>query len=107
MVKRDPFSLSFSQDAIMHLDSIEPKYHGELRRAINEQLTHTPTEETRNRKPLQQPAPLAATWEIRCGPDNRFRVFYDVDLESKSVQVLAVGVNDGNRPTIGGEEYIS
>ncbi len=107
MAKRDPFSLIFSLDAVTHFDSIEPKYHAELRRTINEQLTHTPTEETRNRKPLQEPAPFEATWELRCGPDNRFRVFYDVDLESKSVEVLALGVKDRNRLTIGGEEYLS
>ena len=65
--------------AIEHLGLIESKYHGLLRRMINEQLTFTPTEETRNRKPLDQPAPFGASWELRCGPDNCFRVFYDVD----------------------------
>jgi hypothetical protein len=68
-------------------------------------LKYKATEETRNRKPLEQPAPFAATWEIRCGPGNRFRVFYDVDTESKNVEVLAIGVKDRNRLTFGGEEY--
>jgi hypothetical protein len=84
---------------------IESKYHGLLRRTINEQLTHTPTEETRNRKPLDQPAPFGASWELRCGPDNRFRVFYEVDAAAQEVQVLAIGVKDRNRLLIGGEEY--
>jgi hypothetical protein len=105
MVKRPPFTLSFAPEAIEHLDLVESKYHGLLRRTIKEQLTHTPAEETRNRKPLDQPAPLVASWELRCGPDNRFRISYDVDPESRAVRVLAVGVKDRSRLLIGGEEY--
>ncbi len=107
MAKRPRFTLSFAPQAIEHLDLIESKYHGLLRRMIKEQLTYTPTEETRNRKPLDQPAPFEASWELRCGPDNRFRVFYDVDAESRAVQVLAVGMKDHSRLLIGGEEYES
>jgi hypothetical protein len=46
-----------------------------------------------------------ASWELRCGPDNRFRIFYDVDLASQKVHVLAVGVKDRSRLLMGGEEY--
>jgi mRNA-degrading endonuclease RelE of RelBE toxin-antitoxin system len=88
MAKRPEFTLSFAPQTIEHLDAIASKYHGLLRRTIKEQLTHTPTEETRNRKPLDQPAPFAASWELRCGPDNRFRVFYEVDSASHVVLVL-------------------
>jgi hypothetical protein len=104
MAKSSPFTLLFAPEVIEHLDSIESKHHGLLRRAIREQLTFTPTAETRNRKPMEQPAPYAATWELRCGPDNRFRVFYDVDLALNEVHVLAIGVKDHNRLFIGGEE---
>jgi mRNA-degrading endonuclease RelE of RelBE toxin-antitoxin system len=107
MAKRPKFTLSFAPQAIEHLDLIDSKYHGLLRRTIKEQLTYTPTDETRNRKPLDQPAPLGATWELRCGPDNRFRVFYEVDSKALEVQILAVGVKDRNRLLIGGEEYES
>src|SRR5438093_8814812 len=105
MAKRPKFTLSFAPQAIEHLDLIESKYHGLLRRTIQEQLLHTPTKETRNRKPLDQPAPFEASWELRCGPDNRFRVFYDLDSASQTVKVLAIGVKDRNRLLIGGEEY--
>src|SRR4029077_10387266 len=105
MAKRPKFTLSFAPQAIEHLDRIESKYHGLLRRTIKEQLTRTPSRETRNRKPLDQPAPFHASWELRCGPDNRFRVFYDVDSASQVVQVLAVSVKDRSRLFIGGEEY--
>src|SRR5215207_255093 len=97
MARRIKFTLSFAPEAIEHLDRISSKYHGLLRRTFNEQLTHTPTRETRNRKPLDQPAPFGATWELRCGPGNRFRVFYQVDSAAHEVQVLAVGVKDRNR----------
>lgn len=107
MAKRSRFTLSFAPQAIEHLDLIDSKYHRLLRRTIHEQLTHTPTEQTRNRKPLDQPAPFGASWELRCGPDNRFRVFYEVDSAAQEVQVLAIGVKDRNRLSIGGEEYES
>jgi hypothetical protein len=105
MAKRPKFTLTFAPEAIEHLDLIESKYHGLLRRTINEQLTHTPTEEARNRKPLDQPAPFGASWELRCGPDNRFRVFYEIETAAHEVQVLAIGVKERNRLLIGGEEY--
>ena|SRR5258705_8689630 len=107
MAKQPKFTLSFAPEAIEHLDRIDAKYHGLLRRAISEQLAHTPTKETRNRKPLEQPAPFGASWELRCGPDNRFRVFYEVDAAAHEVQILAVGVKDRSRLLIGGEEYES
>jgi mRNA-degrading endonuclease RelE of RelBE toxin-antitoxin system len=105
MAKCSPFTLSFAPEAIEHLDRVDAKYHGLIRRTIKEQLRRAPTEETRNRKPLDQPAPFGSSWELRCGPDNRFRVFYEVDSEAQEVQVLAIGVKDRNRLLIGGEEY--
>src|ERR1700736_4053731 len=105
MAKRPKFMLSFAPPAIEHLDLVDSKYHGLLRRTIKEQLTHTPAKETRNRKPLDQPAPFEASWELRCGPGNRFRVFYDVDATSQAVRVLAIGVKDRSRLLIGGDEY--
>jgi hypothetical protein len=105
MAKRAKYALSFAPQAIEHLDFTESKYHGLLRRTIRGQLTSTPTEETRNRKPLEQPATFGASWELRCGPGNRFRVFYEVDVEAHEVHVLAIGVKVRNQLLIGGEEY--
>lgn len=101
------FTLTFAPEVVDHLESIELKYHGLLRRTIRDQLTITPVAETRNRKPLREPAPFEATWELRCGPQNQFRVLYDVDYESSSVCVLAVGIKVRSRLFIGGEEYES
>jgi len=87
------------------LDWIEVKYHRLVAATIEEQLSHTPVRETRNRKPLEDPASFGATWELRFGPKNSFRVFYDVDHAENTVFVLAIGVKEGNRLFIGGEEF--
>lgn len=105
MAKAPKYSVLFAPEAVEHLDTIDSKYHSRIRETINEQLTHTPTEETRNRKPMEQPAPFGAAWELRCGRDNRFRVFYDADSATREVHVLAIGVKDHNRLLIGGEVY--
>jgi mRNA-degrading endonuclease RelE of RelBE toxin-antitoxin system len=105
MARRAKYTLVFAPEVVDHLDAIERKLHRTLQRAINEQLTYTATTETRNRKPLEQPAPFDATWELRCGPDNRFRVFYDVAPEELTVLILAIGVKERDRLFIGGEEY--
>ncbi len=45
-----------------------------------------------------------ATWELRFGPDNRFRVFYAIAQELREVYILTIGVKHRNRLVIGGEE---
>jgi hypothetical protein len=60
--------------------------------------------ETRNRKPLWQPAPFEATWEIRFGPNNSFRVLYGIDEEHREVEIQAIGVKEGNRLLVAGKE---
>ncbi|MBI1831619.1 MAG: addiction module toxin RelE [Planctomycetes bacterium] len=105
MAKQPRFTLTFAPETIDHLDAIESKYHGVIRRLIKEQLCFTPVQETRNRKTLDQPAPFDAGWELRGGPGNRFRVFYDVDLASRTVFILAIGIKERDRLMVGGEEY--
>jgi hypothetical protein len=84
---------------------VETKYHALIRSAVEAQLLHEPDVETRNRKPLKQPMAFGADWELRLGPDNRFRVFYQVDAASGEVRVLAIGVKERNQLFIGGEEF--
>ena len=74
MARKKPFRLLYARAVVDHLRAIDPKYHALVRDAIEQQLMFEPDRETRNRKPLRQPAALAAEWEIRFGPDNRFRV---------------------------------
>ena len=99
-----PFTLVYASLTKDHLRAIEAKYYSLIRNAINEQLSFEPTIETRNRKPLKRPVMFMATWEIRFGPQNRFRVYYDVDLDQQLVSILAIGYKHGNRIIIGGED---
>lgn len=88
-----------------HLGFIEKKFHHLIEKTIDEQLTYTPNVRTRNRKPMIQPSPFGASWELRFGPNNRFRVLYDIDEIEMSVNILAIGEKEGNRMFYGGEEY--
>ncbi|MGQ0568233.1 MAG: type II toxin-antitoxin system RelE family toxin [Armatimonadota bacterium] len=107
MARRAGFVLRFAPEALDHVDYINLKYHRLVRRVIGEQLGHAPEVMTRNRKPLEQPAPFGAGWELRFGPGNRFRVFYEVDATRHTVYVLAIGVKDRDRLIVGGEEFQS
>ena len=94
----------FDPEVKQHLRTIEAKHHSLIHAAIHEQLLFEPEVETRNRKSLQRPVALGATWELRFGPDNRFRVFYAVSREGREVRILAIGIKQRNRLVIGGEE---
>ena len=105
MPRRPRFTLTFAPETLDHLDAIERGYHRLIQKTIDEQLSYTPERVTRNREPLEQPAPFGAAWELRCGPNNRFRVFYEVDAEEQTVWTLAVGVKERNKLFIGAEEF--
>ena len=104
MPRKQPFTLRYDQEAKRQLRALEAKYHALIREKIGEQLRFQPGAETKNRKPLRPPAPFAATWEIRFGPGNRFRVLYDIDEEARVVRVTAIGEKKRERLFIGGEE---
>jgi hypothetical protein len=104
MASDERFSLSYDKQTNEHLRAIEANYHTPIRRTIEEQLVFEPQSESRNRKPLRQPAPFEATWELRFGPSNRFRVLYGVDHERREVQIQAIGVKKGNQLFVAGEE---
>lgn len=99
----EPYEIVFDIETESHLQAINRKFHGQIRQAIEEQLRHQAEVETRNRKKLREPAAFGAAWEIRFGPDNRFRVLYRVE-PNRTVVVLAIGTKRGNRLTIGDKE---
>jgi hypothetical protein len=101
---REPYTIIYARATVEHLRAIELKCHSLIRATIEEQLRFEPGQETRNRKPVKQPASLEADWEIRFGPDNRFRVFYTFHPEDRHVEILAIGEKEKNRLFIGGEE---
>jgi len=105
MAKKPPFAVVYAAAVKQHLRVIETKYHSLIQSETAAQLLFDPDVESRNRKPLKRPVAFGAQWELRLGPDNRFRVFYQVNADSHEVRVLAVGVKDRNRLSIGGEEF--
>src|SRR5256885_1207562 len=104
MARRQPYTLVYAPAVSEHLHAINAKHHSLIEDKIEEQLRFEPGGETRNRKPLRQPAAFDAEWEIRFGPDNRFRVLYDIDAKEHSVHILAIGEKHKDRLLIGGKE---
>jgi|ERR1051325_8462143 mRNA-degrading endonuclease RelE of RelBE toxin-antitoxin system len=104
MARKQPYTLSYDEATKEQLRAIEAKHYSLIRKVIVDQLSFEPDKETRNRKPLRQPAPFEATWELRFGPANRFRVLYGIDQERREVQIQAIGVKEGSKLLVGGEE---
>jgi hypothetical protein len=104
MAKKPSFALIYDPEVAGHLDAIEPKYHSLIRTTIEKQLRFEPETATCNRKPLERPIDLGARWELRLGPDNRFRVFYRVDADERRDRILAIAVKERNRLFLAGEE---
>jgi mRNA-degrading endonuclease RelE of RelBE toxin-antitoxin system len=107
MARRRRYTITYSPEVARHVDVILPNLHSEIRRAIEEQLSYLPGAATRNRKPLEDlPGPYGATWELRCGTRNQFRVFYEFSSETREVWILAIGLKDRDRLFIAGEEVL-
>lgn len=105
MAEKRPFTLVYADEVKEHLRAIESKYHSQIESEVETQLLHEPDVETRNRKPLKRPIAFGADWELRLGPANRFRVFYQVNSESRVARVLAIGVKERNQLFFGGKEF--
>jgi mRNA-degrading endonuclease RelE of RelBE toxin-antitoxin system len=104
MMTVNSFELVYATQVKAHLKAIDRKYHSLIQREIENQLRFEPDIETRNRKPLTRAVEFEADWELRCGSNNRFRVFYEVNQTEREVYVIAVGIKRGNRVFIGGKE---
>ncbi len=102
----DAYAIKYAPEVVGHLQAIHRRWHSELRDAMDAGLRFEPDVRSRNRKPVAQPSALGDTWELRCGPKNRFRVFYEVDRERRVVRVLAVGEKIRERLYVGGEEFL-
>jgi len=104
-VARGSFTIEITRDAVEHVRILPKRYHAFVLLALRTSLAHEPARETRNRKLLTLPAPFGAHWELRFGPQNRFRAFYTI--EGATVIVVAIGVKDRERLRIGQEEVRS
>ncbi len=98
------FELIYPPVIKQQLKTIESKYHSLIREILEDQLTFEPDIETKNRKPLKRPVDFGATWEVRFGLGNRFRVYYRIDHDSHEVILQAIGEKIGHRLFIGGKE---
>ena len=94
-----PYRIEYSPDAEAHLRALTARQRAVVLDSVDEQLTHEPNVETKNRKPMR-PNPVAP-WELRIDP---MRVYYDVESElAQVVKVRAIGIKDRNELRIGGE----
>jgi len=93
-----PYSIEYSPDAEDHFRFLTARQQAIVLDTVDEQLTHQPMVETRNRKPMR-PNPLAP-WELRIGA---LRVYYDAeDTPEPKVYIRAVGIKERNRVRIAG-----
>ena len=104
MNSKRAFELIYAPQVKQHLKAIERRHYGLIRQEIEAQLRFEPDVETRNRKPLKRVVTFGAEWEIRFGPNNWSRVFYEVDRDAGVVYILAIGVKVRDPLYIGGEE---
>jgi len=96
------YAIEYAPEVREHLRQLTKRDSVAVLDAIDQQLTHEPCTEARNRKPMR-PNPVAP-WELRVG---RFRVYYDVsERPNRVVKVVAVGVKERDRVRIGREEVL-
>ena len=85
------YVIEFSEETLDELASVRAFEQERILEAIESQLCHQPTAETRNRKMLEGLAPsfeaVPPLWELRVG---EYRIFYDVDEDEKKVYVRAI-----------------
>ena len=85
------FAIEFSEGVIEDLADLRAFDRKTILDHIEVQLTHQPTQETRNKKRLAGLIPpwehVEPVWEVRVG---EFRVFYDVDESESRVVIRAV-----------------
>jgi len=98
-VARGSYRIEVTRDAVEHVRALPKSYHRLALRTLRTSLAREPAAETRNRKLLTLPAPFGAHWELRFGPQNRFRAFYTI--EGATVVVVAIGVKNRDRLRIG------
>jgi mRNA-degrading endonuclease RelE of RelBE toxin-antitoxin system len=91
------YLIEFTPEAVEHLAQLTARQKSSVLDAIEVQLKHEPTVETRNRKRMK-PNPLAP-WELRVGTA---RVYYDGVAEPRAVVTIrAIGVKHRERVRIG------
>src|SRR5437660_5736547 len=99
------YPVIISEAAFEDLRDIDAKHHSMIRSSILERLSHEPFVETTNRKPRRPNLRGRNLWELRFGPNNRFRVLYRPTAHRSTVRIVAIGVKQGNKLIVRGEEF--
>jgi mRNA-degrading endonuclease RelE of RelBE toxin-antitoxin system len=94
----EAYQVELAEEAKIDLSSYNAYERKTIVSAIRDQRTNQPTDVTRNRKRLRD-NPIAR-WELRV---DKYRVFYEVQEESRLVTVVAVGYKDHESLFIRGE----
>ena len=99
-MKQPAYRIEYAAEAEEHLRALSARDASLVLDTVPRQLSHEPTVDTRNRKPLET-NPIAP-WELRI---RHLRVYFDVEEKpERVVKIRAVGLKDRNRVLIGGEE---
>ena len=85
------FDIEFTPEARDDLRALKKNEQVEIVAAVQVQLQHEPTIETRNRKRLHPNE--VAEWELRVG---KFRALYNVDVDAQTVRIEVIGFKIGN-----------
>jgi addiction module RelE/StbE family toxin len=94
------FEIEFTERAVRDLRGFKKFEQNLIVDETEKNLLWEPIKEARNRKPLR-PNELSK-WELRI---EKYRIFYDVDEETKSVKIKAVGWKEHNKLYISNKEY--
>jgi len=95
------FNIAFTPSALDDIGWFRRRGQKIIFEMVEEQLTHQPNIETRNRKKLR-PNQIAE-WELRI---DKYRVFYDVDFKANAIEIRMIGYKEGNRLFIRGKKYM-
>jgi mRNA-degrading endonuclease RelE of RelBE toxin-antitoxin system len=93
------YEIEFTPEAVQDLRYFRKFEQNIVIEAIQTQLTHEPTVETKNR--FRRSPPDMAEWELRIGV---FRVFYNVDELVRIVSVERIGEKPNNTVFFRGQE---
>ena len=106
-IRTKKFAIIYQPQVRFHLRGIPKRDRRWIRNDIEKYLTVAPAQPSRQRDTLTPPLPPVwdewvaeglcseqrplRLWRLRCGPHNRYRVFYIVDEAMQTVFVIAIG----------------
>lgn len=101
---KTPFTIILDEQVYDYFEAIDRKCDSLIQTEIQTQLRYEADVRTRNRKEMDRENTFGASWELRFGPGNRFRVLYAIDEVKHHVIILALVTKIGNRWYVGKEE---